>query len=97
MDDDFSFLKVKGPDDKLVSIGKIIGIKIRPFHDYRKRVKLEVQRKIKNLKMAKAFQGHRTDSTDDYTFYQREDLEDAVAESNCVTNGMTKKDLDDAA
>jgi hypothetical protein len=84
-------MKVKGPDGKRVSLEKLADIPIRPFHDWRKTVKLEVKRKIKDPKLAKAFQAHRTDSADDYyTFFQREDLESAVADSYPVTNGVTK-------
>jgi integrase len=91
----YDLFKVKSPDDedKLISIEELAGVPIRPFHDWRKTVKLEVKRKIKDPKMAKAFQGHRTDSADDYyTFYQREDLESIVADSYSVTNGVTKKE-----
>jgi integrase len=84
---------VKHGRGKLVSIGKLAGVPIRPYHDWRKRVKLVVKRKLKDNKLAKAFQGHRTDSADDYyTFFQREDLEAAVADSHTVTKGVTKKE-----
>ena len=87
----YRLMKVKGPDGKRVSLEKLADIPIRPFHDWRKTVKLEVKRKIKDPKLAKAFQAHRTDSADDYyTFFQREDLESAVADSYPVTNGVTK-------
>lgn len=40
-----------------------------------------------------AFQAHRTDSADDYyPFFQREDLEDAVAGRYNVTKRVTKKE-----
>ena len=89
----YKLLKVKTPEGTLVSIEKLAGINMRPFHDWRKTVKLEVKRKIKDPKLAKAFQAHRTESSDDYyTFYQREDLEKAVSNSYGGTNGVTKKE-----
>lgn len=54
----------------------------RPFHDFRKLVKLELKRTGIGPKQAQAYQGHATESMDDYyTWWQRDDLEAAVIES----------------
>jgi integrase len=58
---------------------KLAGVDVpRPFHDFRKTVKLELKRHL-DKDRARQYQGHKTDAMDDYyTFYQRVDLEDAV-------------------
>jgi integrase len=54
----------------------------RPFHDFRKTVKLELKRILADSKKARDYQGHKSESMDDwYTWYQREDLEEAVRDS----------------
>ncbi|NLD92184.1 MAG: phage integrase family protein [Fibrobacter sp.] len=70
-------LKFKG------TLYQVAGVEVpRPFHDFRKTVKLELKRLLGDSKKARDYQGHKSESMDDwYTWYQREDLEEAVKES----------------
>lgn len=75
----------KNPPYKLLRINgeylyKKAGVRVpRPFHDFRKTVKLELRRVLFDSKKAREYQGHKTESMDDYyTWFQREDLEEAV-------------------
>jgi integrase len=70
-------LKLKG------TLYQIAGVQVpRPFHDFRKTVKLELKRLLGDSKKARDYQGHKSDSMDNwYTWYQREDMEEAVRDS----------------
>lgn len=61
---------------------EVAGVKVpRPFHDFRKTVKLELKRKSVDAKKTREYQGHKTESKDDYyTFFQRKDMEDLVSD-----------------
>jgi integrase len=76
---------------------ELAGVKVpRPFHDYRKSVRLELKRNPNlSREQAKSYQCHQTDSMDDYyTFFQREDLETAVRDSYKDERLNLKKDPD---
>ena len=75
--DEHGECRVKG------SLYKLAGVKVpRPFHDFRKTVKMELQRKHLDKSVRKRMQGHKTDAMDDYySWFQREDLEAAVADT----------------
>ena len=74
----YKLLKVNGK-----SLYEVAGVKVpRPFHDFRKTVKLELKRANSNSKLTRDYQGHKSESMDDYyTWFQREDLEKLVRES----------------
>lgn len=60
----------------------LAGVPIRPFHDWRKLVKLEIKRTGVTDKRARDYQGHKSESMDDwYTWFQREDLEAIVRDT----------------
>lgn len=61
---------------------QVAGVNIRPFHDFRKTVKLELKRNLSDSNLAREYQGHKSDSMDKYyTWFQREDMEKAVENS----------------
>lgn len=55
---------------------------LRPFHDFRKSWKTRMKAKGYSSEKTKAFQGHATDSMDQYyTIFQKADLEDMVRDT----------------
>jgi integrase len=73
--------EIKQEDGTHKTLFELAGVPIRPFHDYRKSAKLRFKTAA-GRDAAKAMQGHRTDSMDDYyTFMQRKQLEAAVAQT----------------
>jgi integrase len=62
---------------------QVAGVEVpRPFHDFRKTVKMELKRTGVDKSITKQMQGHKTDAADDwYTWFSREELETTVRHS----------------
>lgn len=71
---------------------KVAGLShLRPFHDYRKTVKLELKRSGLDRAIIKQLQGHKSDYADDwYTWFQGEDMEAGVKDSYLKDRDQTQ-------